>query len=369
MYDAVDRYQREMGAAAGRGTYRSAMDADRIVQKARRGIAKLIGAHQSEQIIFTLNCTDALNLALHGGITSDNVVITSEVEHNSVLRPLRAIQEGLRIEVMFVRCDEMGLIHLDHLEQLLQRYGSSAFVALSHVSNVSGAIQPLSEMIRLNCEYGATLLVDAAQSAGTIAIDVAGSPNLMLAASGHKGLLGPLGTGFLYLSPGMENRIAPLRQGGTGTKSDEDTQPIGMPERYESGNLNMPGLAGLAAGVEYLLNEGVGSIATAERELIDCLHRGLLQLPGVRTYGPRLGVSRAGLLAFTIEDFDSREIASLLDASFEIEVRAGLHCAPLIHRRWNTPPGGTVRASVGHATKPAEIEALLGAIREVVASR
>jgi cysteine desulfurase family protein len=366
VYSAVDRYLRQNGATAGRGVYREAVESDRLIETARARLARLINAPSPECIVFTLNCTDALNIALRGFLKSGHRVVTTDTEHNSILRPLHFLQEEPQeILVTYVPTDDRGVVEVDglrHASNLAQ------LVAIQHASNVTGAIQPLAPIAELAKANGAKLLVDAAQTAGALPVDVQALGIDMLAAAGHKGLLGPLGTGFLYLAPGMEPLVEPLRRGGTGTRSDEAWQPESMPDRYESGNANVPGLAGLAAGLEYVLERSPAAIHAREFELVTRLMHALQELPAIRMYGPPLGEERVGLVAFTVEGYDPREFASLLDSNFGIQVRAGLHCAPLIHKRLGAWPTGTVRLSVGPFTTDDDIEQTLAAVREIVAS-
>jgi cysteine desulfurase family protein len=363
VYDAVDNYLRHNGAAAGRGVYREAVEADRLVEGARAKVARLIHAPDPSRVVFTLNATDALNLALHGLLRRGDHVVTTEVEHNSVLRPVQQLAQAHEIKISRVACDDTGLVDLESLRQSLR--DGARLVAVTHASNVTGVIQPIGEIIAAAHEAGARVLVDAAQSAGQLPIDVQTLSADLLAASGHKGLLGPLGTGFLYIAPGLEAELQSLRQGGTGTKSDEDIQPTTMPDRYESGNANVPGLAGVAAGVDYLLQEAVEAIHDQELALIQRLMQGLADLPGVRMYGPPLGAPRVGLLAITVDGYDPRELAALLDASFGIQVRAGLHCAPRIHKQLGAWPTGTVRFSVGPFNTEEDIDTAIAAVRQV----
>jgi cysteine desulfurase family protein len=365
VYRAVEQYLRTNGAAAGRGVYRDAVDADRGIESARQRVAKLIHAPDPSRIAFTLNATDALNLAIHGLVRPGDRVVTTELEHNSVLRPLRFLEQKRDVSVTRVACDQAGLVDLDALRTALKN--PPKLLAITHASNVTGSIQPLSTIVELAHAAGTKVLVDAAQSAGQLPIDVQALGVDLLAASGHKGLLGPLGTGFLYVKSGLEAELEPLRQGGTGTKSDEDLQPDSLPDRYESGNANVPGLTGLAAGLEHVLTEGGEAIYAREQGLIDRLMAGLAELPAIRMVGPPPGQPRVGLVAFTVEGYDPRELAALLDANFGIQVRAGLHCAPLIHKRLGAWPTGTVRMSVGPFTTDDDIDQAIAALREIVA--
>ena len=247
VYRAVDDYQRRLGAPAGRGSYSEAAETERIVGSCRQKIAQLLGASDPSRIIFTLNGTDSLNLALHGLLRPGDHVVTTVCEHNSVLRPLRFLAEQRQVSATYVGCDGQGFVSPDDIRRAITPH--TRLIALVHVSNVTGAIQPVEEVGRIAAEHGQTYLIDAAQSLGYVPIDVRRLGCHLLAAPGHKGLLGPLGTGVLYVAPGVEQQLLPLRQGGTGTRSDEDIQPTSLPDRYEAGNLNVPGIAGLAAGV------------------------------------------------------------------------------------------------------------------------
>jgi cysteine desulfurase family protein len=365
VYAAVDAYLRSNGATAGRGVYHEAMEVDRLLTRARTGVARLLDVASADHVVFTLNATDALNLALHGIVRPGDRVVTSELEHNSILRPLKFLEQSRGVQVVRVPCDELGQLDLSALEASLRE--PTRLVAITAASNVSGALVPLPEVVSLAKRAGALVLIDAAQIAGVQPLDMQRLGIDLVATSGHKGLLGPLGTGLLAIAPGLENELEPLRQGGTGSRSDEDVQPLLMPDRYESGNLNVPGIAGLAAGVEYLLSESIPSIGEREQRLTQTLLAELHATPGVKVLGPPPGVARASLVAFTLEGYDPREAASLLDASFQIQVRAGLHCAPLVHRRLGAWPTGSIRMSLGPFTTDEQIDAAVQAVRAMVA--
>ncbi|QDS98552.1 cysteine desulfurase [Adhaeretor mobilis] len=365
VYATIDRYQREVGAAAGRGGYTAAVEAQRIVSAARRGCAKLLGARDPDRIVFTANGTDALNLAMHGILRKRDHVVTTVAEHNSVLRPLASAEEQLGVSVEFVNCDEQGYLDLKQLESTID--DSTDLVVVTHASNVTGALQPLKAIAAIVKNSRALLLVDAAQTAGHVSIDVEALGIDLLATSGHKGLLGPLGTGILYVREGIETRLNPTRQGGTGVDSQSKQQPDQMPERYEAGNLNVPAIAGLGAATEFLISEGTERIAAHEQELTKQLLTGLEAIPGVRVYGPPAGMSRVGVVSFTAEAYDPQELAAAVDAAASLQCRAGLHCAPRMHQAIGThETGGTVRLSIGWATTPQQVEAALAVIAAVV---
>lgn len=355
---------RTLGASAGRGTYREAAEADAAVAAARRQIATLIGAASPSQVVFTFNGTDSLNLALHGLLAHGGRVVTTAAEHNSVLRPLRLLEERGQIEVARVAVDGSGLVDAEEVRLALAR--GARLLTITHASNVTGAIQPVAELARVAHACGALVLVDAAQTAGELHIDVATLDCDLLAAPGHKGMLGPLGTGFLYIRPGIERELESFRQGGTGSESWQDRQPEGLPDKYESGNLNVPGLAGLCAAAGWLLARGVENIAEHARRLSQRLYEGLASIDGVRVYGPRDPAARVGIVSIGLEQLEPQAAAAALDTAFGIQTRAGLHCAPLMHAALGTlHGGGTLRFSVGPFNTDEEIARTVAAVEEL----
>ncbi|MCI0360132.1 MAG: aminotransferase class V-fold PLP-dependent enzyme [Planctomycetaceae bacterium] len=363
VYRAVDDYQRRLGAPAGRSSYAEAAQTERIVAACRQKVARLIAAADPKRIVFTLNGSDSLNMALHGLLQPGDHVVTSVCEHNSVLRPLRFLAEHRGVATAYVPCDAAGIVDPDEVRRAITR--QTKLVAILHASNVTGSIQPIAEIGQIAKQHGASLLVDAAQSLGYLPIDVNELGCDLLAAPGHKGLLGPLGTGVLYLSPGIEQRLLPLRQGGTGTRSDEDVQPSSLPDRYESGNLNVPGIVGLEAGVTHLLDAGIDRCREHQSQLTARLLDGLAGLPAVTLYGSRNLAERVGVVSLNVAGYDPRELASLLDAQWSIQTRAGIHCAPRMHQALGTVPAGTLRLSIGHFTTEAEIDAAIAALSEL----
>jgi cysteine desulfurase family protein len=368
VYEAVEDYQRHLGAPAGRSAYREASEVERRIGQCRQRLAELIGAVEPWRIIFTSNGTDSLNLAIHGLLRPGDHVITSVCEHNSVLRPLRHWQQRGDVRVTYVGCDGEG--YIDPAEVLRAIQPRTRLIALIHASNVTGAVQPLAEVGRMAREAGVFFLVDAAQSLGHLEVNVRELGCDLLAAPGHKGLCGPLGTGLLYVGPEMESHLVPLRQGGTGSRSDEDVQPMELPDRYESGNLNVPGIVGLLAGVEHLRHRGVAAIAQHERRLVERLLVGLAELGGVTIHGPRHFVAgrRVGVVSLSVVGLDPQELAALFDSTRSIQIRSGLHCAPRMHLALGTAPHGTARISVGPFNTEADIDAAVEVLREVVGS-
>lgn len=283
------------------------------------------------------------------------------MEHNSLARPLHHL-EGRGVDVTRVEADRRGFVTPAQVAAALRP--STRLVALSHCSNVTGTIQPVEGIGAIARRAGALLLVDAAQSAGTIPIDAPAMGIDLLAAPGHKGLLGPQGTGFLYIAEGVE--LAPLMFGGTGGYSTGTEQPDAMPERFESGTLNTPGIAGLKAGVEFIRTVGVDTVRRKEAAILAHLMEGLGELPGVTLHGPASNEPRGGLASFTVAGIDPQEIGFRLDREFDISVRVGLHCAPSAHRTIGTFPEGTVRVSPGYFTTERDIDIFLAAFREIL---
>lgn len=369
VYDAVDHYQRHCGAAHGRGATRQAGEVRRNVDRCRERVARLLGARTADSIVFGFNGTDALNIALHGVLQPGDHVVTTVLEHNSVLRPLAELRERIGIEITHVGVDKNELIDFKALDQALNR--KTALVAVTHASNVTGVIQPIDRVASLAHERGALCLVDAAQSAGHVPIDVQQLDVDLLACSGHKGLLGPLGTGVLYLRPEIADRVRSFRQGGTGSRSESELQPDTLPDKFESGNHNAPGLVGLEAALEWIEEQGGPSkLRDHEQHRTGQLISGLLSLPGVRVHGPPDPAQRTGVVSITVDGFDPQDIAAILDENFGIETRAGLHCAPRAHAALGTlDSGGTLRLSVGAFTTDDDIAAAVAAIGEIAAER
>lgn len=360
VYAAIDTYQRQNGAAAGRGTYDSAAESARVVSQARTALKKLIHAENDSDLIFTFNGTDGLNLCLFGFLSDGDHVITSVAEHNSILRPLARLATERDIRVTYVDTDDSGIIDRAALQSACST--NTRLIAVTHASNVTGAIQPIDEIGQIAHEHKAKLLVDAAQTLAHQTINASRSPIDMLVASGHKGLMGPLGTGLVYLAPQIAPTIQPFRFGGTGLNSQSALQPETGPERFESGNLNMPGIAGMLAAATFHHDDD-GHEAHAN-ELTAAVLENLRSLPAVTIFGPQHVEKRVGLVSFTIDGYDCHDVAVGLDAVAKIEVRAGLHCAPKMHERLDVP--GTVRASWGRFTTKNDIEALVSAVRELV---
>jgi cysteine desulfurase / selenocysteine lyase len=367
VYAAVDNYLRHLGAPAGRSGYAEAVVVSQSVEAVRRNVAVLLGLADPTHLIFTANGTDSLNLVIHGLLGQGDHVITSVVEHNSVLRPLRNLEDAGQITVTRVGCDSLGVVDPGDVRKALRP--ATRLVALCHASNVTGAVQPIAQVGQIAREAGVLVLCDAAQTVGHMPVDMRQLHVDFLAAPGHKGLLGPLGTGVLAIRPDAARHIRSIRQGGTGTQSEQTRQPNDLPGKFESGNLNVPGILGLGAAVDFLRERGLSTFHDAGTALTARLLDGLRSVAGLRVRGPSMASGRVPLVSITLEGYDPQEVALSLDATHRIQVRPGLHCAPAMHQAMGTQEtGGTVRFSLGAFTTEAEIDVTVAAVDQLAGS-
>ena len=339
----------EYGANPGRGGHQLALKAGRTVEKCRELAAEFFGAPSPERVIFTRNCTESLNLAIMGMLHKGDEVICSHGEHNAVMRPLERFVSRGDITVKLLRPDSQGLLSPDTLRRAIT--ARTSLVILCHASNVTGVIQPVQALGAVCRERGVPLLVDAAQTAGVLDVTLSSLNADLIAAPGHKGLLGPHGTGLLILREGVDPE--PLILGGTGSASESVRQPELLPDRYESGTLNLPGIAGLAAGLEFAASQRQ-EIHQYEGELNTRLRRQLAEIPGLTILGSDLA-PRVGITSVVPAGGDSAALADALDAT-GIAVRGGLHCAPAIHSYLGTMKSGAVRFSPGPFTTERNID-------------
>lgn len=362
VHEAVLRALRDIGASPGRASHRMAREAQRVVDDARGVVAELFRIPDPGRVVFTGNATESLNVVLKGWLRPGDRVLISSWEHNSVARPLKTLEAGgVRVET--IPCGPAGGLDLEVLR--CRMTPKPRLVVMLHASNVNGGLMPLAEVARLCHGNGVPLLLDAAQTAGLRPIDV-GALNIgMLACSGHKALLGPAGVGILYVRPDLD--VRPLTEGGTGSRSEELVQPESCPDRFESGTVNLPGIAGLAAGVRFIIERGIESILAHEMHLAARLEQGLAALPGVHVLVPHH--RGTGTVSFWVDHLNPADIGFILDEAFDIAVRTGLHCAPLAHQALGTYPLGTVRVSPGYTTTESDIERLLDAVGSIVAGR
>ena len=368
VYDAVNRYMVNNGAAYGRGSYAAGDRSVQIVTECRQRLARLLGTASPTELAFTFNCTDSLNLILRGVLRRGDRVVTTTLEHNSVLRPLEQLKTELEIEVGYAPFEVgSGLVDMSQFELLLQDM-PTRLVVVNHASNVTGIVQPVKDICQLAHAAGALVLVDAAQTTGHLPFRIDDLQADFVAAAGHKGLLGPLGTGLVYVRSGLEDQLRPIRCGGTGTKSESVFQPQQMPELFESGNLNMPGLAGLNAAVEWLLKQDLAEQHEQLTNTTNSLRDQLAAMDRITVHG-KSSLPNAGIVSFVIDEVDSREAAMILDQSCGIQCRAGFHCAPLVHQALNTTAnGGSIRLSPGLFTTNQQIETASKAIDQLCQS-
>lgn len=371
---AITRHFTELGASPGRGGYAESVEASRMLTDCRAAICKLINASSPDHVIFTLNCTDALNLAIKGILEphiaatgSGPHAICTDLDHNSILRPLNALADRGAISLTRVRVDPTtGLVDPNDIQRAIRR--NTKLIAVTHASNVSGTVQPVREIGRIAREYAVPFVVDAAQSIGHIPIDVVADHIDLLAAPGHKFLMGPLGTGFLYLRPGIEKILRPFREGGTGSASELDRQPDFLPDKYESGSHNAPGILGLLAGVNWVLEQTPQKLCDRDRDLVRTFLDSTLRLPGFRIFGPQGVADRIGVFSVRVEGFSPQELSAVLESSFGLLTRSGLHCAPHAHRTLGTADGGTTRLSFGPFLTPQDVKFAADALAELTPS-
>jgi len=357
--EAITETLREKGANPGRGGHSMSLAAGRMIYQTRELLAEFFGVRDSSHLVFTLNCTESLNMALQGLLKPGDHVITSGMEHNAVIRPLHALAaQGVTYSVL--PCSADGVLDPGEIEQAIRP--ETRLIVLTHASNITGTVMPVAEAGEISHRRGLLFLVDAAQTAGIFPINVDEMHIDLLAFPGHKGLYGPTGTGGLYIRDGI--KLKPLKYGGTGSHSQSEEQPQTLPEAMESGTLNTIGIAGLGAGVSFVMQEGVDKIRHYEETLLQQLRSGLAGIPGVRLYG-RDDRPQAPTLAVNIGERDSGEAAFLLDSIYHIAVRAGLHCSARGHQTLGTTSQGVVRFSLSYFNRPEEIDQTVQAMREI----
>ncbi|MEH6473692.1 MAG: aminotransferase class V-fold PLP-dependent enzyme [Halopseudomonas sp.] len=358
--EALDEYLLGEVGSPGRSGHRMSIRASQRVEETRELLARLFNIADPVRIAFTQNATEALNLAIYGLLRPGDHVVTTSVEHNSVMRPLRHLSEN-GVALTVVPCASDGTLVPESIRQAVR--DDTKLIVTTHGSNVVGSLLPVAKIGQIAREYGVPFLVDAAQTAGSVPIDVETLGIDLLAFTGHKALLGLTGTGGLYVREGIH--LNPLIRGGTGSDSELESQPDFMPDKYESGTVNVAGLVGLGAAVRHVLRIGVERIRAHEQALAERFIRGCADIPKVRLYGPRDSEQRGAVVAFNIDGLVPSEVGLLLEQHYGIYCRVGLHCAPGAHRTLGTLPAGTVRFSFGYSNTLADIDTALAALKEI----
>lgn len=389
VYDAMLRYATELGASPGRGQYHESREGARLIRQCRERLCRLINGEDPSHVVFALNTSDALNLAIKGVARRWKQahpgrpmrVITTAMDHNSVLRPYRALEEDGAEVVYIDAAPDTGVVAPSAVCHAITEH--TALVAVNMASNVGGTLQPVGKIGQVCRKFDVPYLVDAAQSLGHVPVDVQELRADLLAFPGHKGLMGPQGTGGLYIRPAVMPRLATTREGGTGSWSEDDAQPGTMPERFEAGSHNTAGLVGLSEAVQWILDRGIEAMREHELGLIECALDGLREggcrgtgwpgtggpLDGFRLLGPTHAPARVGVFALVHDSLDPGEMAAIMEASFGILVRSGLTCAPGAHRTFGSlGRGGALRFSLGPFVTHENVETLLGALRQIGAA-
>ena len=365
--EAMAHFTNEIGANPGRAGHRLAIDASRVIYDAREKVCGLFHGPDPLRVIFSSNITTALNLALHGLLRSGSHVITSGMEHNAVMRPLRALeQKGVQVSV--VPCSRDGQLNPMKIEASIR--SNTRLVVINHGSNVTGTILPIHAIGQITRRYGILFMVDTAQTGGVWPIDMESDQIDLLAFTGHKSLLGPMGTGGLIMGDQVDLvQLPALIQGGTGSRSEEEHQPAFSPDKYESGTQNAVGLAGLAAGIDWIQHKSLAEIRKHDQNLTASLIAGLTSISGVTVYGPHDPQLQTATVSFNIRNWSPSEVGLVLDDRFNILCRVGLHCAPAAHETINTFPEGTVRFGLGVFNTMDEVEQGLQAVQDLASER
>jgi cysteine desulfurase family protein len=366
VYQTMDTFLREKGGNPGRGSHSLAAAATETIEETRMLMTRFINAPEKKRVIFTLNCTDALNMGLKGLLRPGDHVISSSIGHNSLIRPLKKLErQGIKTTYLHQAAGS-GCVSAKEIEESIT--GSTKLVLVTHASNVTGIIQPIEEYGAVARKHGLIFMVDAAQTIGKYPIDVVAGNIDLLACSGHKGLFGPSGTGVLYVGDRCD--LETVREGGTGSYSEQEEQPTVLPDRYESGTLNSVGISGLGAGIKYVLAEGLEKIHAHGQGLRARIIESLSQMPGIKLYGTEgtEGTKAVPVVSFNVEGYDAGEVGTILDQVFDIKVRTGLHCAPAAHKVIGTYPKGTVRLSAGYFNTEEDIDQALAAIKKIAAN-
>ncbi|WP_337988022.1 aminotransferase class V-fold PLP-dependent enzyme [Dehalobacter sp. DCM] len=351
----------ENGCTSGRGAYEKAIEADSRIYQSRKAIARLFNFNDPKKVIFTSNVTESLNLAIKGILKKGDHVIVSSLEHNGVWRCVKTMERDLGIRISKIPCSAEGYTLARDLEKLIRE--NTALVVMTHASNVLGTIQPIAEIGQICRQYRIPFLVDAAQTAGAHYIDVVKDQIDLLAFTGHKSLLGPMGIGGLLIN--WEGDICPLKSGGTGGDSAYEYQPDYYPNKLETGTLNVPGIIGLHEGIKFIEKEGLDKIRKKDAELADYALARLKEVDDIILYGPQDSGKIIGVISFNLKSKACEQIAYELDQNFGIMIRAGLHCAPSAHQIIGTEKSGTCRIGIGYFNEKQDIDQLVEALKSI----
>lgn len=359
--DSIYNYLVNVGGNANRSNHSNSLESNREIFTARERIAKFFNYDKIENVVFTNNITASLNTLIKGVLRKGDHVITSSVEHNSVIRPLIWCKENLNVEIDFVKASSNGFINPKDIENFIKN--NTKLVVITHASNVVGTIQPIKEVGEICKKHGIFFIVDTAQSAGTVPIDFKEINASALAFTGHKSLLGPQGIGGFIIDNDLNEICTPLLQGGTGSLSHEIHQPTFMPDKFESGTLNIPGIVGLSNGIEFINKVGIHNIKEKNSNLYKRLLNGLLNIKNYEVYGDTTGNNATTSLSFNLKGVDTSELSFYLE-SYGISNRSGLHCAPMCHETIGTFPSGTVRLSISYFNTEEDIDYALSILKK-----
>lgn len=365
--DAVVNAMRTQGNAS-RGAHGATLSASRVVYDARVKIAKFFNFDKPSNVIFTCNSTEALNIAINGIVKNDNKVITTDTEHNSVLRPLYHLKKSRNIDLQFVNADKKGILDMSQFEKICD--DKTKVVVVNHISNLTGNVNDIKTISKITHKVGAILIVDGSQSAGTRPVDMKELGIDVYCFTGHKSLLGPQGTGGLLVGDGIE--IDAWKRGGSGVKTYEEEQPLEYPTRLEAGTLNSHGIAGLSAAIDYLNDVGVDNIEKKEKDLTEYFYNEVIKIDGVKVYGDfswvgdgKPTMQHAAIVSLNVKDYDSGEVSDALSNDYGIATRPGAHCAPRLHIALGTKHQGAVRFSFSYFTTKEELDAAINALKEI----
>jgi cysteine desulfurase family protein len=356
-------FMSNIGCNPGRGGYGKSLESGRLVYETRELINSFFNGPGNENVIFTQNITSSLNTVIKGMFKEGWHIITTSMEHNSVIRPLRRLEAERGISITVVKCKSDGTLDPEDIKKAITK--DTKAVVMTHASNLTGTIMPVYDVGRICRDYGLYFILDSAQTAGILDIDYKDMNLDVLAFTGHKGLMGPQGIGGFLISERADKITSPLIEGGTGSRSHMETQPEILPDKYESGTLNTVGIAGLKAGIEYIESVGLHNIRLHEKRLFDMLLNGLSEIKGMEVFGPCDSSRQVGVLPINIKGMDPAELSFVLDSEYGIMTRTGLHCTPLAHKTIGTYPRGAVRLSIGYFNSKEDIEYTLEALTKI----